>query len=507
MIQEMKDLLNQIDKDKLGTLLEKMKMSNKELETQLDRNLALLKQIEFDRKLEATIHDLKDNADKQDKLAEATEKQTQTNEALSEKQNEISQKADSLAQKIKDLEKEGSQLETPADLGNTKDKQDSINKSLEESSKKLKDKKNKEAAGAQKKAAKQMKELAQQMEESQEDSEEGQLEEDAANLRMILENLVRLSFDQEEMIASTSQIARNDPRYPELVYRQKEFSGKMKVVEDSLNAIAKRQIMIKPFVTKEIAAISMNVGMALEAMDTRNINMAVAKQQYVMTSLNNLALMLNESLQKMNEKMSASMKSKPGNKSCNNPSGKGKGKMSAKNMKDLQQSIGKQLERLKAGMEGDKKDGKGKPQGQNGMSKEIAKLAAQQEALRNEMQKYQDEMGSKGVKDNGSMNEAAKDMEQIEKDLINKRISQETIRRQQNIMTRLLESEKAEQMRDQEEKRESTEAKTQKYSNPGSNYEYNTKKRASQDNIQLILPGINSFYKSKVNSYIVKIEN
>ena len=507
MIREMKDLLNQVDKEKLGSLLEKMKMSNKDLETQLDRNLALMKQIEFDRKLESTINDLRKTAENQEKLAVETENQKQSTESLTEKQDQIAKKADSISQRIKELEKEGKELETPADLGNTKQKQDSISKNLSESSKNLKEKKNKESAGNQKNAAKQMKELARQMEESQEESEDGQMEEDASNIRMILENLVRLSFDQETMITETRQIARNDPRYTELVYRQKEFGDKMKVVEDSLNAIAKRQIMIKPIVTRELAAINLNVQLALEAMDTRNLNMAVAKQQYAMTSINNLALLLNESLQKMSEQKSMSMKSKSGKSSCNNPNGKGKGKMSSKNMKEMQQNIGRQLEKLKAGMEAAKKGGQGNKQGEKGMSREIAKLAAQQEALRNEMQKFQDDMGSKGVKDQGSLNEAAKDMEQIEKDLINKRITQETINRHQNIVTRLLESEKAEQMRDQEEKRESTEAKTQKYSNPGLNYQYNTKNRASQDNIHLILPVINSFYKSKVNSYIVKIED
>jgi vacuolar-type H+-ATPase subunit I/STV1 len=242
-------------------------------------------------------------------------------------------------------------------------------------------------------------------------------------------------------------------------------------------------------------------------MDSRNVTMAMAKQQYVMTSINNLALLLGEALQKMNEDVASCKSAKPGNKSCNKPGGKGKGKKSAKNMKDMQDGIGKQLGKLKAGLEAAKKDGKDGKEGQSQMSRELAKLAAQQEALRNEMQKYQDEMGTKGVKDQGGMNDAARDMEQVEKDLINKRITQETINRQQNIMTRLLESEKAEQMRDQEEKRESTEAKTQQNSNPGLNYQYNIKKRASQDNIQLVLPGINSFYKSKVSSYIVKIEN
>jgi hypothetical protein len=507
MIQEMRDLLNQVDKDKLGDLLEKMKMSNKDLETQLDRNLALMKQIEFDRKLESTVRELRKNAENQEKLSDETEKKVQVSQNMIDKQNEIAKKADSIAAKVDELQKEGAQLETPAELGNTQQKQDNIDKNLSESLQKLNENKTGEASGAQKKAAKEMKELADQMEESQGDSQEEQLEEDAANIRMILENLVRLSFDQEEMIGETRLIARSDPKYASLVNRQKEFSGKMKVVEDSLNAIAKRQIEIKPLVSKEIAAINLNIGLALEAMDSKNIAMAVAKQQYAMTSINNLALLLNESLEKMNEESNSCKQAKAGNKSCKKPGGKGKGKMSAKSMKELQDNIGKQLEKLKAGMEGAKKDGKPNAQGQGEMSREIAKLAAQQEALRNEMRKYQDDLGTKGLKDQGSLNEAERDMEQIEKDLVNKRVTQETMMRQQNIMSRLLESEKAEQMRDQEEKRESTEAKNQQNSNPGSNFQYNNKKRASQDNIQLVLPGINSFYKTKISSYIVKIEN
>ena len=506
MIEEMKALLNQVDKEKLGNLLEKMKMSTRELETQLDRNLSLMKQIEFDRKLEKMINDLRKNADNQEKLAEETEKQQNSNEQLVDKQEKINQKADSLSKQLSALEKEGKQLENPADLGNTGPKEDSIHKNLTDSKKRLEEKKNNAASGSQKKAAKHMKDLAKQMEDSQEENENDQMEEDAANIRMILENLVRLSFDQEDLINTTKVINRNDPRYPEIVNRQQEFSEKLKGVEDSLNAIAKRQVMIKPVIAKEIAAITLNIALSLDAMENRNINMAVAKQQFSMTSINNLALLLNEALEKMNEQMPSKMQSKSGSKSCNKPSSGG-GKMSAKKMKDLQQKIGEQLEKLKSGMEGAKKPGMANKESQNTMNKEIAKLAAEQEALRNEMQKYQDEMGSKGIKDQGSLNEAAKEMEQNEKDLVNKRITQETIRRQQNIMSRMLESEKAEQTREQEEKRESTEAKTQKISNPGLNYQYNMNKRTSQDNIQLALPLINLFYKNKVNSYIVKIEH
>ena len=54
-------------------------------------------------------------------------------------------------------------------------------------------------------------------------------------------------------------------------------------------------------------------------------------------------------------------------------------------------------------------------------------------------------------------------MEQTETDLVNKIINNETIKRQKEILTRFLESEKAEKERELDEKRESNEAKNENY--------------------------------------------
>ena len=506
MIEELRDLLKKVDKEKLGTLMEKMKLTNEELETQLDRNLALMKQVEFERKLEALSKELRKTAEKQENLANETGRKLTPVEKLLEQQKQISEKTDSISQQINELKTEGQKLETPADLGKTEIKQDSIKENQNRSKNSLEENNNKDAEKSQKEASKQMNDLADQMELSQQENEEEQLGEDAENLRMILENLIRLSYEQEVMIGHTRVISRSDPRFPEIVVKQREFGVKLNVTEDSLISIARRQITMQSFVSKEIGAIRQNIELTLAAMENRNINDAVAKQQYTMTAINNLAVLLNESLERMNEQMSSSMQSKGGKKSCKNPSGKG-GKMSVKGMKGLQNQIGQQLQKLKEGM--DAKNGKsGGNKAENySLNKEIARLAAQQEALRNEMQRYQNDIGSKGIKEQSVINEAVKEMEMIERDLINKNLTQETMRRQQEIMTRLLESEKAEQIREQEEKREAIESKNQKLSNPGSNFKYNMKGKASFDNIQLSLPALSSFYKNKVNSYIVKIGN
>ena len=52
-------------------------------------------------------------------------------------------------------------------------------------------------------------------------------------------------------------------------------------------------------------------------------------------------------------------------------------------------------------------------------------------------------------------------MQQSEKELVNKQLSQESLQRQQQILSRMLEAEKAEQEREMEQKRSSESARQQ----------------------------------------------
>jgi hypothetical protein len=171
----------------------------------------------------------------------------------------------------------------------------------------------------------------------------------------------------------------------------------------------------------------------------------------------------------------------------------------------LQQKLGEQLDKMKKGMQKQGKEGKGSKGEQSAMNQELARMAAQQEALRGELQKYQESLLEEGKKDGGALNKTIGEMEETEKDIINKRISAETMNRQQRIVTRLLESEKAEQIREQEEKREATEAKSTKVSNQKENYQYKKINEGSQEILQLSDIPLSTFYRNRVNSYLLKI--
>jgi hypothetical protein len=125
-------------------------------------------------------------------------------------------------------------------------------------------------------------------------------------------------------------------------------------------------------------------------------------------------------------------------------------------------------------------------------------MAAQQEALRRQLQQMMDQMKNKGQNPGGNL---ADMMEQTEKDIVNKSITQETMKRQEDILTKLLESEKAEREREQDEKRKSTEAKNENLSNPSQFLEYKRMKEKELELLNTVPPSLTPFYKEKVNNY------
>jgi hypothetical protein len=354
-----------------------------------------------------------------------------------------------------------------------------------------------------------MEEMSQKMQEAK--AEEEQEGEDEQALRQILENLLAVSFAEEELMNKIKVVDRANPQYLKLIQQQKKIKDDAKMIEDSLFALSKRQPKIEAYVNREIADINSNMAKALRNMEDRNTQEASSRGQYVMTAVNNLALLLSESLQKMQQEQQKNKNSKPGSGSCKKPGGSGS-KPSMSKMKSMQEQINKQIEKMKEqmakekGKEGEKGKEKGpaksgKPGGEGGMSQGLAQLAAQQEALRRELQKAADKMGKDGKQGNGGLSKLAEEMEKTENDLVNKRISQETLRRQQEILTRLLEAEKAERERELDEKRESQEPKNEIFRNQNQFLEYNTLKQKEAELLQTIPPSLNQFYKNKVNEY------
>ena len=512
LYRKVQEMMEALDKDQLQEQLKDMKMSQEDIEKELDRTLELFKQMEVEQKAQDLAEQLKDLAQKQDELAEETKEGRTDQEELQKQQEELNKEFEELRKEMDALEEKNAELEQPMDLPDTGQQEQEIQKDQQQSSDQLQKKQNQKASGSQKNAAEKMEQMAFQMENAMANNAQEQQEEDMDALRQLLENIVQLSFDQEKVMAEMASTNIRDPRFMEHGRQQRKLRDDAKVIEDSLFALSKRVPQLEGIVNREMNAVNANMDEATEHLGEARANerfkpMAADKQQHAMTSLNNLALLLDEALQQMMQQMM--QQGKPGSGSCSKPgSGQGQGnKPNMAKMKAQQEALQKQLEEMRKAMEKGKKPGE-KPGekgpgglGMPGMSQQMAQMAAQQAAIRKEMQRLAQELNKDGSGSGNGLQKLAEQMEEQEKDIVNKKIDRQTMQRQQDIMTRLLEHEKAERERELDQKRTSNEGQEHPAPDPARFFEHHRRKAREAELLRTVPPGLKPYYRDRVNAY------
>jgi hypothetical protein len=514
MDDELKELLDQLeemmrknDQFQMNNKSEDLKESTESMKNQMDRALEMLKRLQVNEKIDAIEKELDELAKEQEELKEQIEKDQLSKGAAEKKQDEINKKFDDLKKDLKEMQELNKSLDRPMQLDELKEMQESISEDLNGAKENVSKGKNSKAGQQQKSASEKMKEMSDQLNNQQEQSNQKQAEEDMGLIRMLLENLMTLSFDQERNLQAFAKVKDNDPLYRRLGRKQRAIIDDSKPVEDSLIALAKRQPKVAAFIDKELKEIRSNYGYVIDEIDEHRRRELTQHQQLVMTSYNNLALLLNESLQSMQQQAQSKQS---GSGSCENPGGSGKkpssGKEGEMGTEDMKEMLRKQLEQMKKGPNpGGKQPGNQPGQGNQGMpglgNKEIAKMAAQQTAIRQRLEQLRNEMNKEGQGKGNQLNPLIKELEQQERDLINKKFSPEMIRRQQEILTRLLESEKAIKERGFEEKRESKSGNNQNNSNLIRFDEYTRLKQGQVDLLKTVDPVLAPYYKNKANQY------
>ena len=521
---EIDRMMKELDKKKVQPDLEQLKIDNAELEKQLDQNIELMKRLEIEKKVEQTIQRLDQLAEEQRDVSRETERAKGKDEKMQERQQQLNDRFQQLKQDAEQIKQDYKNLDPSTDFKLPTELEQQIEQHQQRAQKDLQRGKNKDASKQQRQAADEMEKMAEALAEAQVDAEQQDLAEDAEQVRQLLKNLVRLSFNQEELIADLNSIYIQDPRYQFIIVRQNRLKEDFGNVEDSLRAMSKRQIQVASVIGKEVSSVNSNVSRSLSGLldmnqsfygTYKNTNAASA-MQYSMTSLNNLALVLAESLDKMQDQMRQNTQKKKNgqcknsgknNQQCNNPGRN----PSPKSMRQMQQELNKQMEALKKQL-----DKQGKQPGQRHqvgqqqtLSEELARMAAQQEMIRRMMQEYGQEMKQQNAGNSKlakEIDQIMKQMEQTETDLVNRVITQQTIKRQQQIMTRLLEHEKAEMQREKEERRESHEA-GELYSQPSpSEFEKYIKQqqRSLDEQFHALPPTLQPYYRQKANDYFYR---
>ena len=489
--EELSKLLKEdISPEDLEEVLEELKFNQKNLTQELNRSSGLFEKLKFDIKANKISEELENLSQKQKKLAqESLKKHQDSSDSIEndifQEQQDINREFEEITQNLKDLQEINRNLENNArDLHQFERPQKEIKQLGQESIENLIKQQYRESNQSQNKSAKKMKQLAKNLKSFQKRVAMGHIMENYNDLRQILDNLMILSFTQEELMKSYGNVNRIDSKFIELGRKQLKLKDDAQLVQDSLFSLSKRMFQLESFVTREVNLMNKYINESLEAIKKRIPHIVSAKQQFAMTSINNLALLLNSSLQQTQLQLSTHMLGQQMNQKQDD-----RGQLSK-----LQKQLNQKIDEIR------KSEKEGIP-----LSEELAKLAAHQEVIRN-LLKNHIEAKSKKIEEN--YGDILRKMEKTEEDLVNKKITQETILRQKQILTRLLESEKVEKEREVDSKREAKSAR-QDYSkiHQKTLLQYLKLKQIQTEFFKTLPTSLSPYYKKEVSEYFDRIKD
>ncbi|WP_421751376.1 hypothetical protein [Croceimicrobium sp.] len=472
--EEIRALMEKLDMKDLKQKLDQLQAENKEQLRKEERMEDLLEDLAFQR-------DLLQQADKLNELSEKLKAEAQKDD-LDQKANQEAQKDFQEAkEELERLAESNKQLDDLLSSEEFKESEQKTEEGLQESSEQKQSGDSKKANESEQKSSEGAKEMSESLMAMMSQMQSQALSMNMQSLRRILENLKQFSKDVEQNGLEVTDLGKDDPRYRFLLTEQSRLLAGSQVIQDSLEVLAAKAPQIKDEVFKELAKMMRSLELAKTHLQNQEKPQSAVQHQYSMMAANELALMLDASLQNM---MSMMASQKQGNQNCEKPGG---GKPKPGQMSDKLSQMGQKVDKLQKGS----KDGKGKP---GPSSQEIGEILSEQEALRRMIENAESE--EKGGGGNGDKkSELLEELDKMEDLLLEKNIGAYK-ERMKRVETRLLENEKALEERKQKEEREAEIGSSQSMLDGSANDTLN--KEGSKDAYQRSVLNLVPFYQSLI---------
>ncbi len=549
-MKKLEELAKKLNKENAFETAQQLEQENKLFKMDMERMQELMRQLELQMRMEDLANKLDKLAGKQGDLKKENDNKKKDNQGLAKDQQDLKKELDkAMNEDMKELQDVNSKAQQKQDMQKSSQAGQKAQQNMQQSQEQLGDNQNSKASESQSQSQQNLEQMASQLRQQSGSMNAQQIEMDIRATRQILTNLMRLSFDEEKLMNSVRQTSAANQTYLTNQSTQGQLHSNSLMIRDSLFALSKRLFKLAPTINKETTELERNMKMATNALENRMVGDALSRQQFVMTHTNNLALMLNEILSNLMQMQSKAKSQQPGNGSCNKPGGMNPKPGASGQLSDIitqQQQLsdkaGEQAGKGKDGKQGEKpggkegkdgKDGEGKDgqqagkkpggkgnngsgQGGNGEGQEsseygdaeqLARLANQQAAIRRQMQALQNKLNGTNVGNSKELREIQQQMDRNESDIVNRRLNSEFVQRQKEILTRLLEAEKAVREQEQDNKRSSTAGKDVPRPIPVELQQYLQNRQQLLDLYRTVPPQLKPYYRAMVEQYFRAIGN
>lgn len=456
-MEKMREQLEQMNPQQLRQAMEELEFNEELYKQRLERTIELFKQLKLNSDLDKLAKSFEDMARKQEEQSaeqdssganankEQLQKELEENEKLSEQVESLSENTSSKNEK----QVEEYQQQTKEDL----------QKMMEELQQKLQEGNSQKSEGQQSEGQQQedrqnrqqqYKKMAENTRSLMEGMQRQQLNVNIAGLQYVLHSLLTLSTEQEDLNTLASSAENRSQAYVGYARDQRNVESIFSTISDSLYELSSEIPQFSNKINEKKLEVEKRIQRSLEQMSERNRGQASVASRQALGGINDISFMIANLLEQL--------------QNSNNSSGGSGGASMQQMMEQLQQS-GKQQQQLNQQLQEMINDMQGERLSQDQMER-LNQIAKQQNQIRKQLQELQRNGEMSGDKIGSELERMIEDMEDTINDLRGGSADPMMIERQQNILSRMLQAEKALQERDEEEKREGQAAERYEQSRP-----------------------------------------
>ena len=466
-LQRLRDAMERLDMQDMLQQSEEAAQSEEELRRRLERAMELMKRLEAAVEMEETARRAEDLAETEERLARETEAlregrepedgedrqpgEEQTSpeaerERLAEEQRQAAEDAEALEEQMQELREQledtpRAPTEAVEQMQREMQEDGGLPQEMEQNAQQLEQNQLQEAQDGQEEMAEQLRRLARQMRQQSQGMQGQQQKVDQAAVRRALEDALTLSREQERLAVQTGRVPSRNPALVPIARRQGELRDGLASVVDSLRRVARTVPQLGPEVDKRASAARREMDRAVERLVDRQSGPGVAHQRAAMSHLNELALLLTDLLDQLQNQQSGSGQG--------GQSGQGSG-MSPQMMRQMgqrQAEINRRIQQMLNESAGERLS--------PGEGQRLRQLAEQQEALRRQLQRAVEGAGDGlGAGERSQLRRVEEQMKEAASELRRGRLDRHAAPRQQQILEKLLEAERSVNQQGREEQRE-----------------------------------------------------
>jgi hypothetical protein len=450
-MKKLQEAMHQLSPEALKQALQQFNFSEESFRQSIERTLNLLKRIQIEQKVDEMVRRSEQLGKQQEDLRQRTSKadpqERKAMQDLAREQRELARQEDELQRALEALRKKMEEFPTEMPLAEMQQAQEDLHNSgidslMEDAARNLDQMQQQRAAAGQQQVMQKMRRSAQQLQAMQQALQQNQQRQIVNEMRRAMQDMLDLSGRQEELKKETLGLEQNSQRFRENAQGQSEVMRDLSGITERLSTLSQKTFGITPEMGRSIGKALRSMSEAMQSLEQRNRSAATQQQNEAMGSLNESAQQLQEAMQAMME-----------------GGGQGMG------MAGLMQ----RLQRMSAQQQGIN-DATGE---QGGMSAEqaagMARLAAEQGMVRKSLEQLTREAAASGElsKMLGDLTKIAQEMREVQTDLAGSNVTPETRRKQDRILSRLLDAQRSAQERDFEQRRTSTSGRTPVRPGPG----------------------------------------